>query len=157
MFVLNYRLKKAKRLFIALAAVSAALAVICACALVFSQRLPRDTAVCDAIGEYSLRAETEEQTKAFFAQLGMEADIEGSVKKEVTIPAHFNGTYQAYNELQRHAGLDLSRYCGKTVERYTIPVSGAGADYAVILVCRGRVIGGHLTNGEYGGEDLPLI
>lgn len=157
MFVLNLKLKNSKKFFTVFAAVSVALAIICVGALVYSQSKPRDTANSEAIGEYSLKAENSEQIEEFLSQFGIEADITGSTKKKVTIPREFNDTYLAYNKLQQHAGLDLSRYSGKTVDHYRIPIQSDKANFAVLLVYQGYVIGGHLTNGEYGEENQPLI
>ena len=69
----------------------------------------------------------------------------------------FNNTYNKYNDLQKKIGLDLSRYKGRTAEEITYELKNSETKYAVLLVYENRVIGAHLTNGEYGQSNLPLI
>lgn len=73
----------------------------------------------------------------------------------VTIPKKFNDVYEAYNALQLQSGFDLSRSKGKSVRRYVYVLDEAHRAFVVILA-DGKVIGGHLTDGEYGGSDTPL-
>ena len=154
MFVLQCKpLKHKKAVFIGGAAL---LLVICvALFAACHRRTPADTARAGD-REYSLKAENGGYS-AFFSQLGIETDGEPCARQTVTIPGEFNEVYEAYNELQRHAGLNLTRYRGEEAEKLTFSVRSGKMPYAVILVRQGRVIGGHLTDGEYGSEPLPLI
>ena len=154
MFVLNIRPAGRKKLIIAAAAAISAVAAICAvCALLHTEK-PADSAVGGA-GEYSLSVQNEGY-REFFEQLGIESENEPEKAAAVTIPAEFNKTYDDYNALQKHAGLDLSRYKGEDAELLTFRIKSDSTPFAVLLVKDGRVIGGHLTNGEYGGEMLTL-
>ena len=74
----------------------------------------------------------------------------------VKIPREFDGVYGDYNALQEKNGFDLGKYKGKTVRRYTYSLGGTNSEFAVVLAKNGEVIGGHLTDGEYGGDDAPL-
>ena len=76
---------------------------------------------------------------------------------EVTIPTDFNDTYEQYNELQKEIGLDLEKFKGKSVQKITYELKNCKTKFAVLLIYKGKVIGGHLTNGEYGSENLSLI
>lgn len=154
MFVLNFKPAGRKKLIIGVAAAILIIAAACAACALLHREKPADTANGGA-GEYSLVIESGD-FQGFFRQLGIECEGEPLSKKEITIPAEFNETYDDYNELQKHAGLDLSRYSGADAELLTFLVSSGEAAYAVLLVKDGRVIGGHLTNGEYGSEMLPL-
>ena len=94
---------------------------------------------------------------AFFARIGLDAESEPFRETEVTVPFDFDDFYEEYNTLQLHAGMDLAPYKGKRASQMTFRLKPDGEGYAVILVSDGRVIGGHRTSGEYGGDMLPLI
>ena len=101
-------------------------------------------------------AVTEEPARRFLTEAGYHpARLER--QRQITIPKTFNHTYEAYNELQRQGGFDLEPYRGKNVDMLVYTLSGDSPAYAVVLLCGGKVIGGHLTDGEYGSENLPLL
>ncbi len=155
MFVFHCKPLRHKRVFFSLIAVTAAAALCCTVLSVCRRDTPKSSAKAGD-REYSTVIK-DGGYSAFFAQLGLDADNAPVTEKAVTIPDGFNQTYEAYNVLQKHAGLDLSPYKGKRATLMTFQLRGAAANTAVLLVKDGRVIGGHLTNGEYGSEDLPLI
>ena len=155
MFAVRFSLKKTKRLFFIALAVIAALTAACTAAAVITREKPRYTAHSEGAGNYCLLIE-KGRYEAFFSQLGLSIDEAGKTEKSVVIPAEFDEVYTEYNELQKTAGLDLEPFKGKQASLLTFPVSGGAANYVSILVCGGQVIGGHLTDGEYGGEMLPL-
>lgn len=93
---------------------------------------------------------------AFFRQLNLSAAEVPSTRETVRIPGEFNDVYTAYNELQRQSGLDLTPYRGKEALRLTFSLHNSRLPYATLLVYGGRVIGGHLTSGEYGSVLQPL-
>lgn len=94
---------------------------------------------------------------AFFRQLQVTASEAPATRETVRIPGVFNDVYTRYNDLQRQSGLDLTPYRGKEALRMTFSLHNSGRSCATLLVYKGRVIGGHLTNGEYGSVLLPLI
>lgn len=99
---------------------------------------------------------TEEPARRFLTDAGYHpARLER--QRQITVPKSFNQTYEAYNALQRQAGFDLEPYQGKTADMLTYTLSGDSPAYAVVLLCGGKVVGGHLTDGEYGSENLPLL
>lgn len=101
-------------------------------------------------------AVTEEPALRFLTEAGYHpARLER--QRQITVPKSFNQTYEAYNALQRQAGFDLEPYRGKTADMLTYTLSGDSPAYAVVLLCGGKVVGGHLTDGEYGSENLPLL
>ena len=101
-------------------------------------------------------AVTEEPARRFLTEAGYHpARMER--QRQITVPKSFNQTYEAYNALQRQAGFDLEPYRGKTADMLTYTLSGDSPAYAVVLLCGGKVVGGHLTDGEYGSENLPLL
>lgn len=91
---------------------------------------------------------------AFFRQLNLTVADAPAARETVQIPGEFNAVYSDYNALQRQSGLDLLPYQGKDVWRLTFSMQTGGC--ATLLVYKGRVIGGHQTNGEYGSGLQPL-
>lgn len=155
MFVFNMKMTGKKMICFAAAAI--AVAVICViCMLAMHSKMP-DTATCDEAGTYSLSAENTEEQCCFLDQFGLAANPDSAVSKSVIIPSEFNSVYESYNDLQKKIGLDLSRYKGKTAEMVTYTLENSKTKYAVLLIYKGKVIGAHLTDGEYGQENLPLI
>ena len=101
-------------------------------------------------------AVTEEPARRFLTEAGYHP-VRLERKRHITIPKTFNHTYEAYNELQRQGGFDLEPYRGKNADMLVYTLGGDSPACAVVLLCGGKVIGGHLTDGEYGSENLPLL
>ena len=74
----------------------------------------------------------------------------------MTIPAQFDKIFGGYNEIQKRQGLDLSKYKGKEMMRYTYEIKNypgtAEPIYATILVYRDQIIGGDITVSGPGGQ-----
>lgn len=159
MFVFNIKFKnvsKAKLLKPILAAAAITAAVICIAAMIKVHRSTPDTATCDEIGLYSVSAKTADEQLDFLGNFGIAAEKTSSHTRNVTIPCEFNEVYKGYNELQRQIGLDLEKYKGKNAQEITYLINSSNYKYAVLLVCENKVIGAHLTNGEYGCKNAPL-
>lgn len=157
MFVFNVKVNFSKGLKLFLASSAIISAVLCIVCMISVQSKIPDTATCDELSTYSLYAKGENGRKDFLKQFGLSAKGTPVAIQEVKIPSDFNSTYEAYNRLQIKIGLDLSRQKGEQATKYTYELNGSKKKYAVILVCQNKVIGGHLTSGEYGSPDLPLI
>ena len=75
--------------------------------------------------------------------------------KTVTVPAEFDKIFAAYNEIQKAQGLNLSKYRGREVTRYTFSITNyegyEGTVYANVLVFRSRVIGGDICSAAASG------
>ena len=156
MFVLNFKVADSKKFFAIFAVASVAVAIICIICMISVQNSLPDTATCDELGCYSLKCDKDDEQSAFLEQFGLSAEkITDSC--EVTVPMDFNDTYEEYNELQKEIGLDLEKFKGKSVQKVTYELKNSKTKNAVLLIYKGKVIGGHLTNGEYGSENLPLI
>lgn len=154
MFALPVSLKKAKKVCFAVAATT--LAVICVVATVRILDSPRDTATAASGKQISLKVDRDSYP-AFFRQIGVSAEAKPLMDKTVRIPDVFDAVYTAYNALQKQSGLDLSPYKGLQARLLIFRISGGKACFAELLVKDGRVIGGHLTDGEYGGKQYPLM
>lgn len=156
MFVFNFKMKSSKIPIIFFAVMSAAAAIVCIACMTKMQGKPPSSATCDEIGTYTLQAGNTEEQCLFLEQFGFEPYSENFQSSEVIIPSEFNTVYDEYNELQKKVGLDLSKYKGKNVQKVTYPLKNTDNETAVLLVFRDTVIGGHITNGEYGEDNKPL-
>lgn len=155
MFVFNIKLSRSKKLLRSAALTVAVLTAACA-AVSLSAGRRADTATCDEVGAYSLRVKDDGDAKAFLKQFGLNA-VQKTGEERVVIPERFNSVYERYNDLQKRVGLDLTRYKGKAALKQTYLLKSSGSRFAVLLLCDGRVAGGHLTSQDYGGKDLPLV
>ena len=155
MFAIQFSVKQSKKKIIMLAVIGAVLAAICVAATVNILEKTCDTAKSDSRGEYSLDVKNGDFS-AFFGKLGIDSDNAPESEQSVRIPEEFDEVYNEYNELQKKSGLDLSIYKGKQAEQLKFRIKNGAVNYAVLLLIDNRVIGGHLTNGEYKSEMLPL-
>ncbi len=104
--------------------------------------------------DFSL-GKTNEDRVSFLSQYGWTVDPTPIAEEHVRIPTEFDRIFIRYNDLQKQQGLDLSRYCRKTVTRYTYKVTNfpdaTGDVLANVIVYRGKVIGGDLCSAEQNG------
>lgn len=91
----------------------------------------------------------------FLSQFGWTVSGEPVETKSVTVPTEFDKVFAAYNEIQKSQGLNLLKYRGKEVTRYTFCVTNypdyEGTVYASVLVFRNRVIGGDVCSADVSG------
>ncbi|MEA4831637.1 MAG: DUF4830 domain-containing protein [Oscillospiraceae bacterium] len=90
----------------------------------------------------------------FLKKFGWEVDPEVIEISEVTVPSVFDAVYTKYNELQKGEGLDLSKFRGKKIKRYTYIIKNYdynGTVYANLLVYRDTVIGGDVCSADVNG------
>jgi len=98
------------------------------------------------------KIKTEQDVVKFLEQFGWQVEGKAIECKSVTVPAEFDKIYAGYNQIQLAQGLDLARYKGKEVTRYTFKVTNyeghKGTVYANVLVWRKKVIGGDICSAE---------
>ena len=101
------------------------------------------------------KIKTEQDAADFLGQFGWQVEGKAIEVKEVTVPAEFDKVYAGYNQLQLAQGLDLTRYKGKTLTRYTFKITNyeghEGTVYANVLVWRKKVVGGDVCSAEIEG------
>jgi hypothetical protein len=101
------------------------------------------------------KIKTADDRAGFLNQFGWEIDPEPVEEVKLTIPSEFDNIMNSYNELQKHQGLDLSKFRGKEVERYTYKVSNypgySGTVYANVIIYKNRVIGGDICSSDVSG------
>ncbi len=91
----------------------------------------------------------------FLEQFGWTLSENPIDEAQVTIPQEFDKIFLSYNEFQRQMGLDLAKYKGKDVMRYTYEVTNypeyEGKVYANIIIYRNKVIGGDICSADSKG------
>lgn len=96
-----------------------------------------------------------EDVRNFLLQFGWQTDEEPLESISVTVPQKFDRVISEYNQIQRMQGLNLEKYKGKEVVRFTFKVknySGYDEDvYANVLVYKKKVIGGDLCSADVNG------
>ena len=100
--------------------------------------------------------ETNEDRIAFLSQFGYKVSGEPIESVELTLPDDFDRVFSGYNELQKAQGLDLTKYKGKTVTRYTYEVTDYPGHegekiYANLIVRKNRIIAGDVCSAEPSG------
>lgn len=153
MFICTVRANTLK--FFTIIAVS--LAVLCAIILAIPEYEPVTTkAVAAEAEKYTYdKIKTVDDVVGFLAQFGWEVDSTPLEEVEIRIPDEFDKVMNSYNELQKNQGLDLSKYRGKTVKRYTFRVTNypeySGDVMANVIVYKKKVIGGDLCSADVTG------
>lgn len=103
---------------------------------------------------------TNDDRVAYLKNLGWEVTVTPKETMEVRVPQEGDEVFRRYNELQKSQGFDLSKYAGKTVQRYVYQVNNyPGATepvYATLLIYKDQVIGGDVTNTSPGGTVRSL-
>ena len=97
--------------------------------------------------------ETEADRISFIKNFGY--NVEGLAhQSEVRVPEEFDAVYTKYNDIQRSQGLNLKKYAGKNVSRYSYYVTDYpqydGKVIITLLVYKNRIIGGDVcgVDGE---------
>ena len=92
---------------------------------------------------------------AFLAQFGWECSESATEEVTMTIPKEFDKIMKTYNEVQKQQGLDLEKYKGKDVTRYTYEITNypgtEGKVIANLIICKNRVIGGDICSADVNG------
>ncbi|MBQ4591180.1 MAG: DUF4830 domain-containing protein [Clostridia bacterium] len=137
--------------------IAASLVVLCAIILMIPEYTPVSTKpIAAAAAQYNYdKIKTNDNIVEFLAQFGWEVDSEPLEEVTIKIPAEFDKVMNSYNELQRNQGLDLSKYRGREVKRYTYKVKNfpdyTGTVMANVIIYKNRVIGGDLCSSDVTG------
>ena len=137
--------------------IAASVAVLCAVVLMIPEYTPVSTkAVAAEAEKYSYdKIKTADDVINFLAQFGWEVEATPLEEVKIKIPSEFDKVMNAYNELQRNQGLDLSKYKGREVIRYTFRITNypdyRGSVMANVIVYKKRVIGGDICSTDVTG------
>ncbi len=154
MFVYSMRASTIKLVGVICVALTVLITLI---AFVPTYAIPSEPAAdADAAVQYSYdKVKSAADAANFLAQFGWEVESAPVEETTVTVPSEFDKVFSAYNELQKSQGLNLLKYRGKDVTRYTFAVKNyegyEGTVWANVLVHRGRVIGGDICSADAGG------
>ncbi len=102
----------------------------------------------------SVKIKTPEDCVQYLTQLGYQLDAASCRSKKVQIPKQFDAVYEAYNDMQKECGFDLSGYAGKKVDLSTWTVTnwpGGEAVLVDVLVYKDKVIGGAVYTASVEG------
>ena len=125
--------------------------------LLIPEYTPKTTAaIASGTSEYNYeKIKTNDDRIKFLEQFGWTVDSEPTEEVTMRLPSEFDKVMNSYNELQKKGGLDLSKYKGKEVIRYTYNVTNypgyEGKVLANVIVYKNRVIGGDISSSDVTG------
>ena len=114
----------------------------------------------ESSGLYSEKINSTEDLSVFLQSLGWECAPTMLTQQNTVLPVQFDDTYIAYNAIQLKQNCDLTKYSGKTVTVYTVPITNYNETtdtvLATVIVYKGKVIGGDIHAAAMDGFLLPL-
>ncbi len=100
------------------------------------------------------KIESAQDIQTWFTGYGLDVDGASITADKVKIPRKWDDSFSAFNGVVQQSGLDLARYKGKTVEKWTalIPAASKGdlSQYGVLLVYRKKASGAYLLEKPSG-------
>ena len=100
------------------------------------------------------RIESAQDIQTWFTGYGLDVDGTSITADKVKIPRKWDDSFSAFNGVVQQSGMDLIRYKGKTVEKWTalIPAASSGetSRYGVLLVYRKKAVGAYLLEKPSG-------
>ena len=120
------------------------------------------SAVQETGGKKAVKLDTPESRVAFLSEAGYTVEETPVRTQEVRIPESFSEVYEAYNDIQKAQGFDLSKYRDKTVLQvvYQVtdyPVTGDEPVLVTLLIYKNKLIGADLSRGGPEGFLRPLL
>ena len=100
------------------------------------------------------RVESAQDIQTWFTGYGVDVDGASITADKVKIPRKWDDSFSAFNGVVQQSGMDLTRYKGKTVEKWTalIPAASRGdvSSYGVLLVYKKKAVGAYLLEKPSG-------
>lgn len=130
--------------------------VMCCAVLAFSAILGRyiSTRAVTASAAAVNKIESTQDIQNWFTGYGLEVDPASITADKVKIPRKWDDSFSAFNTVVTQSGLDLTRYKGKTVEKWLamIPAQSSGGStcYGVLLVYKKKAVGAYLLEKPSG-------
>lgn len=126
----------------------------CCALVVFSAMLGRFISTRTvAVAAPVNRIESAQDIQTWFTGYGLEVDGASITADKVKIPRRWDDSFSAFNGVVQQSGMDLARYKGKTVEKWSalLPAASNGetSRYGVLLVYKKKAVGAYLL------ENLP--
>lgn len=130
--------------------------VLCAAVLAGAAVIGRfaGTAAVTASAPVGVKVEGAQDVAGFFVGFGLEIDPAGVTADQVKIPRKWDDSFSAFNTVVTQSGLDLSKYKGRTVEKWLAPIpaksTGDTQSYGVLLVYKKKPVGAYLLEKPSG-------
>lgn len=155
MFVYSFRASTIKFLGIICVAITALITII-AFVPTYTANPATDAAAESEEVSYSYdKVRDVEDVKKFLSQFGFAVAKDAVEVTEVTLPEQFDGVMNDYNEIQKRQGLDLTRYKGKKLTRYTMEITNyegyKGTVYANVITYKNKVVAGDVCSADVNG------
>ena len=100
------------------------------------------------------KIESAQDIQTWFTGYGLDVDGASITADKVKIPRKWDDSFSAFNSVVQQSGMDLARYKGKTVEKWTalIPAASSGetSRYGVLLVYKKKAVGAYLLERPSG-------
>ena len=128
---------------------------MCCALVVFSAMLGRYISTRSvAVAAASNKIESAQDIQTWFTGYGLDVDGASITADKVKIPRKWDDSFSAFNGVVQQSGMDLARYKGKTVEKWTalIPAASSGetSRYGVLLVYKKKAVGAYLLERPSG-------
>lgn len=107
---------------------------------------------------------TDRDLESFISSLGIQVKTPPVKNAKVDLPRVFDAVYAKYNDIQKQQGFDLTKYCGKTLDRYTYemtnyPLTSQALSeespnarvYLTLFKYRDKIVGGDISSRDNGG------
>jgi len=105
--------------------------------------------------------ESSEDAAAFLSDLGWEIDLNNISAQQSALPEQFDNVFLEYNTLQQKQNCDLTKYAGKEITIYSVPIVNYSDTtekiYATILVHNKKIIGGDIHSANIDGFMHTLL
>ena len=105
-------------------------------------------------GRRGNKIESAQDIQTWFTGYGLDVDAATIAADKVKIPRRWDDSFSAFNGVVQQSGMDLTRYKGKTVEKWTalLPAVSKGdtMSYGVLLVYKKKAIGAYLLEKPSG-------
>lgn len=131
--------------------------VLCCALVVFSAMLGRyisGRSVMAAAAASGNKIESAQDIQTWFTGYGLDVDAATIVADKVKIPRRWDDSFSAFNGVVQQSGMDLARYKGKTVEKWSalLPAASNGetSRYGVLLVYKKKAVGAYLLEKPSG-------
>lgn len=131
--------------------------VICCALVVFSAVLGRyisGRSVMAAAAASGNKIESAQDIQTWFTGYGLDVDAATIAADKVKIPRRWDDSFSAFNGVVQQSGMDLARYKGKTVEKWSalLPAASSGetSRYGVLLVYKKKAVGAYLLEKPSG-------
>lgn len=131
--------------------------VICCALVVFSAVLGRyisGRSVMAAAAASGNKIESAQDIQTWFTGYGLDVDAATIAADQVKIPRRWDDSFSAFNGVVQQSGMDLARYKGKTVEKWSalLPAASNGetSRYGVLLVYKKKAVGAYLLEKPSG-------